>query len=353
MNKQPQYSSIAPQEYFPVRLSPDGQIYQPREGTGEAPVRSVEELEKTIVRDTSYLINALDGSLDDDLMSKPFLDGHRRREGPCDAAIYLDKSARPVRALVNEFWDAFSNEKSAPSASFLNIDKIDYLYHMGYTDSEIKERYIPPEEIDIKNIPANLLKIRAAQIRSLYLEDSSKLPDVEQLILSVEHGSKPTELLDTIWELPTKLDSLHVAIVDEVKSSAATLTIADQLLKISFPDTDFEPLFWQTPATHQYMTTLSDGRTITQIADTEKPLWYDNRTSAGRGGIGNINPAKALLSKDARVRIGAHIIGRPYREENNHPDVLGVGFRKDFKELRRRFNEGYIPKPADARRQDT
>lgn len=343
-----EYHSIRDQNTFPATVAPNGAMHQP-----DVKVRPVEEVERVLIKDTSRLILALDDTLDEDILidkQLPYLEGERRYEGPCEAAIYLDKSARPVRALVKEFWDKFSEEE-IPKASFLNIDKMNYLLIMGFTPTETK-RLIAPEEIDVQKIDERTLKIRTAQIRALYVTDRSRLPEIEELLLAAENDEAPLEALDMIWELPTHLDGKHVGIVDEVKSSGATLMIADQLLALSFPDARLEPLFWSMPMTFQSEKVI-DGKTVTFMNDTEKPLWYDGGTSRGRGGIGNANTEKARESGNIAARIGAYVLSRPFKEENKSIDSQGFGYRKDFKILRRRYDEGKIPSTGDFKRRDS
>lgn len=57
--------------------------------------------EAKIITYTDGLIGAFDGTIG---AGEVFLDGRRRYEGEVDEAIYLDKSARPVRALVAALW---------------------------------------------------------------------------------------------------------------------------------------------------------------------------------------------------------------------------------------------------------
>lgn len=351
MSREKIYKAIEPHPYYPVKLYHDGTFHQPKES--EAPELSISDIEKRTVRDTSFLINALDGRLDSDLLGKHFLDGKERYEGPCDAAIYLDKSARPVRALVSEFWDKFSDRPKPPHASFLNIDKINYLLEMGFTKRDIQERSIGLEEISLDKMDEKFVQLRTAEIRALYIKNRKLLPEIEQLIQDVQSDARSPDELDVLWQYPTFLDDKHVAIVDEVKSSGATLSIADQLLQRSFPDARFEPLFWSTPPTLTYDIELPDGRVVKGIADTEKPLWYNSKTSDGRGGIGNVNFEKAARSRYALSRIGKHIIGVPYAAENNgRVDRYGNHLRQDFKTMRLRLDSGEIAMPPDGRRWD-
>lgn len=306
--------------------------------------KPLERVEADMVTDTDELIGILDGSITED--SRHFLDGERRFEGPVNGIIWLDKSARPVRALASELWDKLSDQPMPPS-SFLNIDKEDYILAMGYSHEDYKERYIDPKELSLDKLSPRFLALQTAQIRALYLEDASQLEAVEQLLLNVENDKRPIEDLAEIWRLPTRLDHKHIGIVDEVGSSRATLSIADKLLQHAFPDTAFEPAFWSTPKTQMYhKIDPKTGEMITKLADSEKPLWYVSDKSSGRGGIENKNPEDSARSENIRQRIGKNVLSISFSKFNQRPDSLGIDYRDDFKTLRQRFIEGkltYIP----------
>ena len=308
--------------------------------------KPIEQVEADLVADTDALIGVLDGTLIES--DDHFLEQHRRFEGPVDGAIYLDKSSRPVRALVNELWTELSDEKPVP-ASFLNIDKEPWLYAMGYSRKDFTGRYIDPAELSLDKIDPDFLALEAARIRALYLKEGVDLSYVEQLLDDIEHHVKPTEALDEIWQMPTILDDKHVAIVDEVKSTKATLTIADMLLQRAFPETRFEPAFWSTPPVRLY--DFYDKGTdsyITKQADSERPLWYDSSTSDGRGGIENRSIEESARSNSRMQRIGKSILSTSYSRHHGAPDTLGMDFRADFKLLADRFKAGeinYKPNP--------
>lgn len=306
--------------------------------------KSVEQVEADMLTDTDELIGILDGSITED--SRHFLDGKRRTQGPVDETIWLDKSARPVRALAAELWDQFSDQTMAAS-SFLNIDKEDYILAMGYSRQDYKDRYIDPAELTLDKLSPRFLALQTAQIRALYIQNRSSLEEVETLLSDVENDRRPLEDLQKIWSIPTRLDGKHVGIVDEVGSSRATLTIADRLLQYAFPATDFEPAFWATPKTQLYhKVDPSSGDVITKLADSEKPLWYAADKSSGRGGIENKNPEYSAQSASRSQRLGKNVLSISFSRYNNQPDVLGQNYRDDFKTLRQRFIDGkvhYIP----------
>lgn len=309
--------------------------------------KPIEEVESDLINDTDRLVCALDGSVAE---GDNFLEGERRFDTPVDGAIYLDKSARPVRALVHELWKDMS-DKPEPVASFLNIDKEKWLYALGYTPSDFKNRYLPASKLTIDAIDPVYLKVQTARIRSLYLNDTD-MQHAERQIEAVDAGEQSPDTLDTLWEMPTKLDDKHVAIVDEVKSSGATLTLADQLLQRALPSTRFEPVFFSTPRTITYsFYDQAEDEMYTKIGDSEKPAWYHSGRSEGRGGIEDTNPEYSQTSPHIMQRLGKYVLSTPYSTEHETPDTLGRSFRNDFKMLARRFREGkiqnYIPATDD------
>lgn len=303
--------------------------------------RPVEGVETQLVQDTDTLVGMLDGSI---TSSKHFLNEERRGHGVVDGVIFLDKSARPVRALAWELWSDLSDEQR-PQAGFLNIDKIDYLIEMGFSSDEIRNRYISTDELTLDKYEPSFLKRRTAELRATYVTDEH-LSRAEELLKQAEDDAS-SDALEEIFAMPTKIDGQYIAVVDEVRSSSATLHVADQLLREAFPATTFEPVFWSTPHTMIY--DFYDSRTentVQKLADTEKPLWYDASTSAGRGGIEGKDPALSNRSRYARQRIGRNVLGVPYHAKNNQPDSLGYAYRRDFKSLADKFrkkNIDYVP----------
>lgn len=309
--------------------------------TQEFHTKPLSKIEAELVSNTDTLIGIMDGTITDD--AEYFLDEHRRFNGPVDAAIYLDKSSRPVRALIKELWPIFSDGK-LPTASFLNIDKENYILDMGYSRAEYRSgRYINPDELTLDKLDDGWRKEATARIRALYVKNPKDVERAETLLDEVESGARDPLELGEIWEFQTHLDDLHVAVVDEVKSSKATLAIADKLLQEAFPSAKIEPMFWSTPHTMIYdFYDKSSGEVVQKIADTEKPIWYDSSTSQGRGGIEGKNPEWSAKSKKAKQRIGRYVLSVPYTAMNDTPDVKGGEVRDDIATLRERFEQGKI-----------
>lgn len=310
--------------------------------------KSLEEVEKDLINDTDRLIAALDGTGEED---ETFLEERRRYPGPVDGAIYLDKSARPVRALVSELWNDLSEERK-PVASFLNIDKENWLYAMGYSQKDFKEKYIDPSGLTLDKLDPDFLVMQLARLRSLYFEDD-QLASAEQLITDVESGATPIEELKTLWDIPTKLDGKHVAIVDEVKSTKATLKISDMLLREAVPDADFEAVFFSTPQTfiYDFYNTTQDEM-YKKITDTEKPIWYNSNMSDGRGGVENRDETWSQSSSYVKQRLGKFVLSVPFKEINGRPDERGRLLRDDFKKLAQKFREGKVANYVPAYRED-
>ena len=108
-----------------------------------------------------------------------------------DHVIYLDKSARPVSWLVDEFWDVFSDEER-PQKTFLAIDRRLWLRTYHRDNVEIKERQnatpfvidaggnskelASEVHFDINKVPKEVL----AGIRALYVEGGIDTEDPEE-----------------------------------------------------------------------------------------------------------------------------------------------------------------------------
>ena len=338
-----EYQAISPQEYYGfVGKGQDAKTGGQR-FTQEIHNRPVEEVEKRLLQDTDTLIGTLDGSI---MTSKHFLDGERVGTGPVDVAIFLDKSARPVRALTWELWDDMSAE-ARPEARFLNIDKVDYLYSMGYSAYDVKHKYIPTKDISTEKYDPAFLTLRAAEIRALFLKHDKDLILAEELIDQAAANPNAVSELEKIWQMESQFDEKYVAIVDEVQSSGATLKVATDLLRVAFPTATLEPVFWSTPQTMIYPFYDSNlDEVYDKLADTERPLWYDASTSGGRGGIEGKRPELSSQSNSIRQRIGKHVLGIPYNAINDLPDIKGSHFRKDFVTLSKKFRDKkvtYIP----------
>jgi hypothetical protein len=218
---------------------------------------------------------------------------------PVDHAVYLDKSARPISALVDGLWDSLAEAGAKkPDSSFVNIDKEIWLQYMNVPAS----RFQNPKEEDYNfdNIDPSLLNDRINQLRAIYVQQD-RLGDIDE------------NNLDSCKNLPTTLDGKNVLIVDEVESSGYTLKIALELYKRAFPEAKFGTAYWVSPRKLSWSVTEKDGTETKEFASTWVPFWYDANTAFGRG-IGDIDPVYSSHSTDIRTRIGRFLLSAPINQ---------------------------------------
>lgn len=129
------------------------------------------------------------------------------------------------------------------------------------------------KNIDIDRIDPRLLNKFVASIRSQYLSPED-LKEVNE-----------DNFEEDVWNYPTVLDGKHVAILDEVKSSGATLTIAEQLINRALQGkANLEPIYWSVPTLKTWKS--ESGLLVPdEFAAHYVPPWYDSDTSDGRYGI--------------------------------------------------------------------
>lgn len=323
---------------FEPTLNPDGTMKEYR----NVP-RTIPEIETTIVNDTNRVIAIFNGEL---TKSPHFIDGKSRYPGSVDACIYLDKSARPVCDIVAQLWNSLSATSSDhfPSPSFLNIDKEFFAASMG----NIKNIQKPDiKDIDIDRIDPRLLNRFVASIRSQYLspEDLKKVNE--------------DNFEEDVWNYPTVLDGKHVAILDEVRSSGATLTIAEQLINRALQGkANLEPIYWSVPTLKTWKS--ESGLLLPdEFAAHYVPPWYDSSTSDGRYGIDDRDSETLARSRSKRERLGRYILSVTRdemdkksldlihdieeiaeRTDNNRIAVMPI-VGMDIKEQKRRISERY------------
>lgn len=285
--------------------------------------REIADIENGMIDDTISLIELLDGTT---ITSDRLLDGERKTDGPFDAALFLDKSARPVRQLTHAIWESIS-DKNEPKSLFLNIDKRPWLREMGYRDNDTTNlEAIDPDELDLDKIDPGLLRDELTRIRALYAE-----------------GYIDEDNLEAVWDRPTRLDGKSIAIIDEVKSSGNTLRIANQLLARAIPDATFEGMWWSTPA----MVAWEGGEDTgfkRQNAASVVPVWYDKSRESGRG-IGDIDEHHSIHSHSKAQRIGRSILSAPERDAaGNYASnrTLSAVIRRDLGKLATRFKTGAL-----------
>lgn len=294
--------------------------------------RGVSNVEAQYITDTDALAGIFTGDVK---KSKHFLfEEARYPDEPVTHAVYLDKSARNVNNIIHELWSPLTGRQpeEIPEASFLNIDKKTYLVAMGLSRRDDDEGYQNPDidKISLDRLHPKFRKNVTQQIRALYLypEDLDKIDEND---------------LSDVWNYPTVLDGQRVAIVDETRSSSATLRIADMLLREAFPDAHIEPVTWSVPGLFRWNTTNEDGLVEDHFAAYYVPVWYDENSSEGRGGIDDIAPEILAKSSEKAERIGRYVLSAMRREM----DITSRELLDDFALLAKRFKDGYIPYRPD------
>ncbi|MBQ3348350.1 hypothetical protein IJJ36_03945 [Candidatus Saccharibacteria bacterium] len=251
---------------------------------------------------------------------------------PMDHVIYLDKSARPVSWLVDDFWEDFT-DKPEPSKSFLAIDRRIWLTRMGFElegneyikdengDSHVASPRDVSEELFNKTISREML----ARIRALYIP-----------------GGIDSEEPDKIFNTPTVLDGKNILIIDEVSRSGSTLHIAKLLLKGAIPDAKVSGrVFW-----HDHSTKTDSGET--QMGST--PVWYPKDKNDWRGrGVKDINQAfyeqlyRDNPTPDNRARnYGSIVLGEPLIHPEDEPGQLSWHLRAEMRKMHEDYKKGRI-----------
>lgn len=219
---------------------------------------------------TDRLIGVLDGTIEyvpkERDKSKPELS-----KLPPEVVIALDKSGRPVIDLVNAFWEQLAEKDAVkPNFDFLNIDRVDWLFKMGYTKKQAEESTKKP--IDLEKISHEDI----SRIRAYFVEGEL-----------TEEG-----WLEEVWKLPTRLDEKRIMVLDEMQASGATLEIAVGLIRRAVPDAAVVTgdTFWRERTSKAIRTTDVYGEPVTVQQGVTGPIWYDRNLESGRG-VGDVNTA--------------------------------------------------------------
>lgn len=294
----------------------------------------IERIERNYMQNCDTLAGIFDGSITE---SENFMDGEARHdELPVEHAIYLDKSARPVHLLMRKTWEQLSDGKF-PHASYRNIDKHNWIQLMP-PDT------LNPDAPDVSRISFENVKNAGAEAELALAEQIARL---RATYLKREDLEKVDEsnIVEDVWRYPTILDGKRVAIVDEVKSSGATLKTADILLQAAIPEAKFEPVYWSTPGVLRWDVHDPQGNRIShEFMVRTVPVWYDNISSYGRG-IRDLDPMEALQSRSKKQRLGAFVLSRPYINGMTM-DERSIAIRNDLEVLAERFLSGdidYVP----------
>ena len=283
-----------PEKPFPNNYEELVGEYQVVEG---GPKWSTERLLAEYVTCTDGLIGKLDGSIplvqrDVYVQDDAGIKKEKRDLPPPASVIYLDKSARPVAHLVRVLWPILSSAPATQNDFFLNIDKGDWLRRMGVPPQHLEN---PSEEfIDFSAIPREEL----ARIRALYST------------VKIDEGN-----LDEAWRHPTIFDGKHIMVVDEVKSSGKTLSIAQRLLCMAIPQATFSGEYWTVPK----KIALNGGAPVNgemQYKREWMPVWYSPDNVSGRG-VGDRDPrwpeASAKRGRDLPnwAKLGRNVLSTP------------------------------------------
>lgn len=255
--------------------------------------KSIEGLEAEYVELTDKLIHKMTHG------ERVSHNGEYSQEIPTKV-IFLDKSARPVAWLVRELWDTLAPDPGSdevppkPDFKFLNIDR-----------NQWKDQLDPNGAL---SYDANRVSDEQIEgLRSIYGKNGEGSFDVEN-----------------------EMDDQVIMIVDEVRSSGATLDIAKSIVQRAFPNSKVFGSYW--------MAGMASANGATGNADL--PVWYrDDSTNAkmtpGRG-VGNRRHPSTITHPSQ------YFLSTPLPE----PDQRALRLREDFKALHDGLNNReitYIP----------
>lgn len=218
------------------------------------------------IKNTDFICGILDGSIKpkgptkkvdiDELhhSGKIIFETNRDEESlqPPQMVVWLDKSARPVYWMVRRLWEDLSTKKSdgtipsLPASKFLNIDRLPWLQATGINTTEIDAD--TANQFDINNLHFNDETPRQSigKIRGLFVDHHYTDSDGRKHQLTEENFD------DMVWRMPLQKTLQnqgelppHLLVVDEVKSSGATINIAQQVLSAALPEVVVSTAHWQ------------------------------------------------------------------------------------------------------------
>ncbi|MBR3257340.1 hypothetical protein IKG02_03630 [Candidatus Saccharibacteria bacterium] len=292
--------------------------FNPRKGTYSSETLNINETLGRMVGSTAATIATLVGENDSE------------RIPPADHVIYLDKSARPVRWLVDAFWEDFT-DKPRPEASHLAIDRKEWFRRSGVEllpneyvrDSDGTTRPAEGRDFQIEKIPKETL----ARIRAVYID-----------------GGIEDEDIDKIMSTPTVLDGKNVTIIDEVSRSGSTLHIAKELLNAAVPELKSVNgyVFWRPGDDFQ----TSSGETQMKGA----PAWYPHDPSDWRG-RGVKDPDGVFYASEyekspnnftRRNKFSSIVLGVPLTNREEEREQLSWKLRDDIDLMHEEYKKGHI-----------
>ncbi len=319
-------------------------------------VLDINETLSILVQDTADTIAVLAGEAQ----------GHQR---PSDAAIYLDKSARPVSWLVNEMWEDFTDAPRPEYEGFLAIDRITWFRAVGLNvDSQgniigehRKAKYIDflraseKQPISRSNlararlalIPDGIKKLRDTMTDAELADFDRYNPlafDPEERKLNGPVAPElPDWIVEKIFSVPTGLEGKKITVIDEVSNSGATVKIARDIVRdaINSPDTEVEThTFWLSG-------TQKNKNDEEQMQST--PVWYDHDANPELGkGIGDVNyrlMRENFLKKPDLANLEALYIA-PFRgrslDMSGKEGESSVELQKEFQRLAKLYREDRI-----------
>lgn len=210
----------------------------------------------------------------------------RMIEQGTEVAIFLDKSARPVAWMVNELWeqlapphDPLGQPYTRPEIKFLNIDREQWGAVIGRSEDSVGG-------ISVDRIPGE----RIEELQSLYAPVAG-------------HSKQEDETL---------LTDKKVLVVDEVRMSGDTLSMAEKILQRAFPDAaEIEGAYWMTSIAKR---DSKSGATV----GGKVPVWYSDETNRGRL-VADRDTTKSSNSNSSRQRVGRYWLSATFRR----PDESG------------------------------
>ena len=249
---------------------------------------------------------------------------------PTDLVVYLDKSARPVSFLVNEFWTTFTNQKR-PKSTFLAIDRVRWLHYLGVDvdeDGQIRDEVEGKRPATINDVPKEkITKEDIARIRALFIP-----------------GGIEEENPDAIMETSTGLEGKNITIIDEVERSGTTMELAKYLVQLAIPEAHIHGhAFWHPGFQRE---TFPGGVTKKQMRGT--PIWYDTKTSVGRA-IGDINEEffeerheRYNTARTRAQKYGAFALGEFINLHNEPHNNRSLRIAEEIQKIFKEFKAGHI-----------
>lgn len=211
-----------------------------------------------------------------------------------DYVVWLDKSARPVAWLTKDLWPILATDESGetperPEFRFVNIDRNHWLSSVDPDGTGI---------FDIDRVDETVIR----SLRSIFVD--------------VNH--KRAGLTEEIDKAPSQLDDKTVLIVDEVRATGSTLSIAKKFFEKAFPTA-------RVAGTHWMGGVAQKGNAQ---GNADLPVWYSENVTTGRG-VGNKKEKISERSKGITQRLGRQFLSTRFET----PDQTSLQLRKEFKML--------------------